>query len=104
LDHGAHRRNVDALLRRWRDVHPRLDPLANGLAKIVRNLCRRRVGVLWPWTRKEPMDIGMRAGQRIPAVLAGTARKWCYAGAQQALPEPQGKALLADAGRTVKEQ
>ena len=50
------------------------------------------------------MDVGVCAGKRIPAMLAGAARQRLGTRAEQPLAEPQGEALLADAGRSVKEQ
>jgi hypothetical protein len=37
-------------------------------------------------------------------MLAGAARTGLRSGAQQALSQPEGQALLADAGRPVQEQ
>ncbi|CAN5755048.1 hypothetical protein BH11GEM2_BH11GEM2_24250 [soil metagenome] len=46
----------------------------------------------------------MRARERIPAVLAGATRTRLRTRTGQTLAEPEGKTLLADASRTVKEQ
>ena len=50
------------------------------------------------------MDVRMRSGQRIPAVLAGAAGLRWRSGAEQALPEPQRQALFANAGWAVQEE
>ena len=46
----------------------------------------------------------MGAGERIATVLAATAWTRLAAAAQEALPEPQCKSLLADPERTVQEK
>ena len=50
------------------------------------------------------MDIRVRSGTRVAAVLAGAARERLRAGTEQALAEPQGEPLFSDAGRAVKQQ
>jgi hypothetical protein len=47
---------------------------------------------------------GVGPRQGIPTVLASTTRTRFRAGADEALPEPEGEPLLAYAGRTVEQQ
>ena len=50
------------------------------------------------------MNVGVRSGQRVPAVLARSAREGFRPGAKQTLAKPEGEALLPDAGWPVEEQ
>jgi hypothetical protein len=50
------------------------------------------------------VDVGVRARQRISAVLAYATRPWLRSRTHEALPKPEREALLADAGRAVQEQ
>ena len=50
------------------------------------------------------MNVGVRAGERIPAMLATATRLRIGTRAEQPLTEPEGETLLPYAGRTVEEQ
>ena len=50
------------------------------------------------------MNVGVRAGLRVAAVLAAAARARLGTGAEQALAEPERQPLLADAQRTLQQQ
>jgi hypothetical protein len=50
------------------------------------------------------MDIRVRPCQCVAAVLARAARARLRARTDETLPEPEGEALLAHTGRTVKQQ
>jgi hypothetical protein len=50
------------------------------------------------------MDVRVRAGERVAAMLAGAARARLGAGAEQTLAEPEGQSLLPDAGWSVQQQ
>lgn len=50
------------------------------------------------------MDIGVRAGDRVAAMLAASARPRLGSGTEKPLSEPEGKALFADPQRTLKQQ
>ena len=50
------------------------------------------------------MNVRMRSGQRVAAVLAPSTRERCGNGADQALAKPEGEALFSNAGRAVEEQ
>ena len=50
------------------------------------------------------MNVGVRAGHRIAAVLAGAARARFRTGAEQSLPQPEREPLLADAERALEQQ
>ena len=73
------------------------------IAIILADGLRIRVAVLETWSWKEPVKVRVRDLRRIPAVLAAPARSLALGRAQEQLPEPQSKALLSDAARTVKQ-
>ena len=50
------------------------------------------------------MNVGVRAGQRIPTMLTRAARPQAWSTTHEPLSEPQRKSLLADADRAVEEQ
>jgi len=50
------------------------------------------------------VDIGVRAGHGIAAVLACAAGQGLLTSAHQSLAEPERKALLADSGGSMEEQ
>jgi hypothetical protein len=50
------------------------------------------------------MDVRMRAGESIPAVLAGTAWPRLRPRAEEPLPQPERQPLLSDARRAVQQQ
>ena len=105
LHDRAHRGDVDALLRRRRRRYaPGLDPLADRLAEVVVDVGRRDVRVLEPWSRKVPVDVGMRPGEGVAAMLADAAGRGsapvqssrCPSqSASRCLPTPAGRAAAA---------
>ena len=50
------------------------------------------------------MDVRMRPGDRVAAVLAGAAGPRLGPGAEQALAEPEGQPLLPDTGWSMEQQ
>ncbi len=50
------------------------------------------------------MNVGVCAGQRVPAMLTLSARPQAWSTTHEPLSEPQRKSLLADAHRAVEEQ
>ena len=50
------------------------------------------------------MNVGVRASERIPAMLAHAARQRIRADTEQALTEPERQTLLANARRAMQEQ
>ena len=49
------------------------------------------------------MNVGVRAGQRVPAMLTLAARPRVSSATHEPLSEPQRKSLLADTPRAVEE-
>jgi hypothetical protein len=50
------------------------------------------------------MNVGVRARQRVAAMLARTARSRLGTGAEQPLSKPEGESLLADTGGSVEKE
>jgi hypothetical protein len=50
------------------------------------------------------MNVRMRPGESVAAVLAGAAWALLGTGAEQPLAEPQGQSLLPNAGGSVQQQ